>query len=232
MSKSDGLNSLDLNDASMERVVKAPTTNRRRQNYINKQNHILTSALKVFSRYGYYGTTIEQIVQEADISKANLFYYFKSKEALYLKILENILTDWLAPIRGFDVDEDPYQALSNYIRLKLELSRDQPEASKLFCFEIMQGAPIFGDYLSGPLKSLIKEKTAVMNLWMEQGKLKPIEPEHLIFMIWSTTQHYADFQVQIQAITGKNLSDKRFFESTCREIQSMIFSGVMPEPRA
>lgn len=232
MDKSEPLHQLELSDLSMERPTKAkPTQGRRRQNYLNKQNHILTSALNVFSRYGYYGTTIEQIVQEADISKANFFYYFKSKEALYLKILENILTDWLAPIRGFDVDEDPYQALSSYIRLKLELSRDQPEASRLFCFEIMQGAPIFGDYLSGPLKSLIKEKTAVMNLWMAQGKLNPIDPVHLIFMIWSTTQHYADFQVQIQAITGKDLSDERFFETTCQQIQSMIFNGILANPQ-
>jgi len=199
---------------------------RRRKTFDDKRQFILNTALSVFSQFGFHGTTMEQIASSADISKTNLFYYFKSKEALYLTILENILNDWLAPIAGFDEVDEPKTALENYIRLKLELSRDQPEASRLFCLEIIQGAPILQNYLKGELKNIIDEKSKVIERWISQGKIKPIDPVQLIFFIWSTTQHYADFNVQIKAITGKDLSNKKFFEETCSAIQRLIIDGL------
>ena len=199
---------------------------RRRKKFDDKRQFILETALAVFSQYGFHGTTIEQIANSADISKTNLFYYFKSKEELYLTILENILNDWLAPIAGFDEVYDPKTAIENYIRLKLELSRDQPQASRLFCLEIIQGAPILKNYLNGELKNIIKEKSKVIERWISQGKIKPVDPTQLIFTIWSTTQHYADFSVQVKAITGKDLTNKKFFEDTCQSIQNIIFNGI------
>lgn len=199
---------------------------RRRKKFDDKRQFILQTALAVFSQFGFHGTTIEQIASSADISKTNLFYYFKSKEALYLTILENTLNDWLAPIAGFDEVDDPKVALENYIRLKLELSRDQPQASRLFCLEIIQGAPILTPYLHGDLKNIIDEKSKVIARWISQGKIKPIDPVQLIFFIWATTQHYADFQVQIKAITGKDLTDESFFNETCHTIQRLIIDGL------
>lgn len=199
---------------------------RRRKKFDDKRQFILETALSVFSQFGFHGSTIEQIASNADISKTNLFYYFKSKEELYLTILENILNDWLAPIGSFDEADEPKIALERYIRLKLELSRDQPEASRLFCLEIIQGAPILKNYLSGELKELIEEKSKVIEGWIHQGKMKQIEPTQLIFIIWATTQHYADFSVQIKAITGKDLNNKAFFEDTCKTIQNVILNSL------
>jgi TetR/AcrR family transcriptional regulator len=217
---------------SQVNTLKKPRSNvepgaRRRKKFDDKRQFILETALSVFSQYGYHGTTIDQIASAADISKTNLFYYFKSKEELYLTILENILNDWLAPIAAFDEVDEPKIAIENYIRLKLELSRDKPEASKLFCLEIIQGAPILNHYLTSGLKVIIDEKSQVIHRWVSQGKIKPVEPTQLIFIIWATTQHYADFSVQVKAITGKDLHDEAFFEQTCKTIQQVIFSGIV-----
>jgi len=199
---------------------------RRRKKFDDKRQFILETALSVFSKYGFHGTTIEQIANSADISKTNLFYYFSNKEELYLTILENILNDWLKPITVFEEVDDPEDVLKNYIRLKLELSRDQPEASRLFCLEIIQGAPILKGYLENELKSILQDKSKVIESWVSKGKIKPINPIQLIFFIWSTTQHFADFNVQVKAITGKDLSNKKFFEETCNAIQQLIIDGL------
>lgn len=221
---------ISLKGAKVESLKKTRTSvepgSRRRKKFEDKRQFILQIALSVFSKFGFHGTTMEQIATAADISKTNLFYYFKSKEALYLTILENILNDWLAPIGSFEEPDDPKAALEKYIRLKLELSRDQPQASRLFCLEIIQGAPILKNYLSGPLKRIMSEKSKVIEQWISQGKLKPIEPAQLIFIIWSTTQHYADFSVQVKAITGKDLNNKEFFEETCQTIQRVVLGGL------
>ena len=59
-------------------------------------------------------------------------------------------------------DGDPATEIAAYIDRKLEMSRDNPKASRLFAMEIIQGAPMLGDVLAGRLKRLVDEKAAVI----------------------------------------------------------------------
>lgn len=163
---------------------------------------ILDAALDVFSAYGFRGSTLDQIAEKAGMSKPNLLYYFRRKQDIYRAVLEAILETWLAPLEELDADGDPIAEISKYIRLKLDLSRDMPEASRLFANEILHGAPVIGEFLRGPLKDLVDRKACVIRGWIEAGRLNHADPVHLIFMIWATTQHYADFDVQVRAVLG------------------------------
>ncbi|CCJ83828.1 Transcriptional regulator RutR of pyrimidine catabolism (TetR family) [Cronobacter dublinensis 582] len=164
--------------------------------------------------------------RRSGVSKTNLLYYFPSKEALYIAVLKHILDIWLAPLRAFREDLQPLAAISEYIRLKLEVSRDFPEASRLFCLEMLQGAPLLMAELQGDLKALVETKSAIITGWVASGKLAPIDPHHLIFMIWATTQHYADFATQVEAVTGATLADDAFFNRTVENVQRMIIEGI------
>ena len=75
-----------------------------------------------------------------------------------------------------------------------------PRESRLFANDIVQGAPRILDQIEGPLRELVDDVAGVMTNWMSQGQLARINPHHLIFSIWATTQHYADFDVQIRGI--------------------------------
>jgi TetR/AcrR family transcriptional regulator len=163
---------------------------------------ILAAALEVFSTYGFRGSTVDQIAQRADMSKPNLLYYFRRKEDIYVAVLEKILADWLVPLKSLDPKGEPLDEIARYIRAKLELSRSNPKASRLFANEILHGAPAIAGFLKGPLKSLVEEKAKVIGRWMAEGRLKPMDPRHLIFAIWAVTQHYADFDVQVRAVLG------------------------------
>ena len=66
----------------------------------------------------------------------------------------------------------------------------------------MQGAPRIQDALNHDLKTLVDEKTKLLERWMENGKIARVHPYHLLFSVWSLTQHYADFDVQVRAILG------------------------------
>jgi TetR/AcrR family transcriptional regulator len=164
---------------------------------------ILDAALTVFSAYGYRGTTVDQIAAEAGMSKPNLLYYFRRKEDIYVTLLERTLEDWLEPLKALDANGDPVEELTRYISTKLGMSRDNPAASRLFANEILHGAPMIGEFLKGPLRRLVDEKAGVIQQWSESGKITAVNPHHLIFAIWATTQHYADFDVQVKAVTGK-----------------------------
>ena len=172
---------------------------------IQNQNEalILDAALEVFSTYGFRGSTVDQIATRCGMSKPNLLYYFRKKEDIYQAVLKRTLTLWLAPLAELNIDNDPIAELTRYITAKLDLTFARPEASKLFANEILHGAPHVGSFLQGPLKQLVDAKAAVIAGWAAQGKLLPVNPYHLIFAIWSVTQHYADFAVQVEAVMGK-----------------------------
>ncbi|RZL99832.1 MAG: HTH-type transcriptional regulator RutR [Variovorax sp.] len=199
---------------------------------IDKRGVILAAALGLFSRFGLHGTTVDQVAARAGVSKSNLLYHFANKEELYVAALRDLLHVWLEPLRAFSADQDPREAIASYIRAKLALSRDRPDASRLFCLEMIQGAPLLRDELARELRDLVDHKSEVIRAWVADGRLAPVAPHHLVFALWATTQHYADFAVQIQAITGRTLDDPVFFEETVANVQRIVLGGVAPEAAA
>ncbi|MBX9497022.1 HTH-type transcriptional regulator RutR [Yersinia enterocolitica] len=191
-----------------------------------KRQLIMTAALELFSLYGIHGTSLDQVAERADVSKTNLLYYFPSKEALYISVLKDILAIWLAPLKALQADQQPIDAIRHYIALKLAVSRDHPQASRLFCLEMIQGAPLLKQELAGELKTLFDDKVLIIRRWMDDGLIAEVEPQHFIFMLWATTQHYADFSAQIEAISGKSLSDKEFFQQTVESVQQLVIGGI------
>lgn len=211
-----------------QRVPSAAALNRRMRNSEKKRATILDAALSTFSKYGLHGASIDQIALQADVSKTNLFYYFSNKEELYVNVLRELLDLWLEPLRAFTVEQDPVEAIRDYIRVKLEFSRDHTAESRLFCMEVMQGAPLMLTELQQPLHDLVENKIEVIQTWIDQGKLAPVEPYHLVFSLWATTQHYADFRVQVEAVAGKTLEDPDFFQETLSSLETIILDGIRP----
>lgn len=163
---------------------------------------ILEAALEVFSAQGFRGATLDQIAEVAGLSKPNLLYYFPSKEAMHRALLTRLLDTWLDPLRAMDAAGEPVAEILAYVRRKIELSRDYPRESRLFANEILQGGPRIREAIEGDLKSLVDEKSAILQGWMDQGRIARLPTHHLIFSIWALTQHYADFDMQVRAVLG------------------------------
>lgn len=193
---------------------------------IQKRNRaaILSAGLDVFSKFGFRGSTLDQIAETAGLSKPNLLYYFPSKEAIHTTLLERLLDTWLDPLIAMDPTGDPVDEILSYAQRKLVMSRDFPRESRLFANEILQGAPHIADHLSGDLKQLVDEKATVIQGWIDAGRIKPVNPHHLIFSIWSLTQHYADFDVQVRAVLG----DTDPFEGAAAHIDTIFRRTLTP----
>lgn len=164
---------------------------------------ILEAGLAVFSSMGFRGATLDMIAKEAHLSKPNLLYYFPSKEAIHVALLQELLDAWLAPLRDLDPEGEPVVEVLAYVRRKLELSRSFPRESRLFANEVLRGAPHLAEVLGGELAALVEEKAAVLERWMAQGRLARMPAKHLVFSIWALTQHYADFDAQVRAVLGE-----------------------------
>ncbi|MFV0514139.1 MAG: TetR family transcriptional regulator C-terminal domain-containing protein [Jhaorihella sp.] len=185
---------------------------------------ILEAALDVFSAHGFRGATLDQIAAAAGLSKPNLLYYFPSKDAIHEALLAGLLDTWLDPLRDLDPEGEPLEELLAYVRRKLQMSRDLPRESRLFANEIVQGAPRIHATLSSELKSLVDEKARVLEGWMAAGRIARVHPHHLIFSIWSLTQHYADFDAQVRAVLG----DEDPFDSAPAFIETLYRKLLSP----
>lgn len=194
-----------------------------------KRHQLLNAALDVFSLYGFSGASLDEIAQIAEMHKSNIFYYYENKEALYVEVLTTVMQKWLAPLQVLEPDLEPAEAITQYLMQKIEVSRTQPKASKLFALEIIQGAPHILPILKGPLRKLFKRKSKVILNWQEQGKISDkIDAEVLILNLWGITQNYADFSTQIEMVTGKTLSNRSMYQRTIEHTVHMMLYGIMP----
>lgn len=209
--------------------MEAALPKRRTRIQTEKREIILEAALEAFSQHGYRGATIDQIAEAAGMSKPNLLYYFRSKEDIHVTLMQRLLETWLAPLKELDDIGDPLAELSAYIRRKLEIARDYPRESRLFANEILQGAPRIMPMIEGELKSLVDEKARIIRGWMAAGRIARTDPYHLIFSIWATTQHYADFDVQVRAVLGPQRGGDGRFEDAARYLEQLFLEGLKPK---
>ncbi|MFZ3127322.1 MAG: TetR/AcrR family transcriptional regulator [Rhodoferax sp.] len=189
------------------------------------ENRILGAAEKVFARAGFGGATMAAIAQASGLPKANLHYYFGSKDVLYRAVLARILNDWLVPTHGITPEADPRTAIEQYIRAKMALSAQRPDGSKVFANELLHGAPVVHGLLAKELRQMVKDKAAVVQGWVDAGRMAPVDSTHLFFTIWAATQTYADFDVQVAAVLGRKALTNRDHARATEHVVSLILRG-------
>jgi TetR/AcrR family transcriptional regulator len=187
---------------------------------------ILKAAEEVFATAGFAGARTAAIAKRAGVPKANLHYYFGTKEALYRRLLEAILEVWLGMGESIRPEADPAQAFAAYIAAKVEHSRRRPYASKVFANEMLHGAPRLRAYLRQALRRWVAAKARVIEGWVAAGRMAPIDSRHLFFAIWAMTQTYADFDVQVAAVLGRKRLAPRDYQAAAALVTRLVLRGA------
>ncbi|MCY1414262.1 HTH-type transcriptional regulator RutR [compost metagenome] len=191
---------------------------------------ILLAAEQVFAEKGYRGTSMGDIAAKVELPRTNLHYYFSTKSELYQAVLLGLLDVWKQDAACFEMYDDPRVVLSSYIRAKMNHSRTRPYGSKVWANEIIQGAPGLGQKLDESLYGWAKMKEAKIRQWVEAKRILAVEPSSLLYMIWASTQHYADFSHQVNLLNEHQpLSDMQF-ERAVQTVTSVILRGIGLEP--
>tara|TARA_R110000737_G_scaffold53670_3_gene75424 strand:- start:859 stop:1497 length:639 start_codon:yes stop_codon:yes gene_type:complete len=186
---------------------------------------ILDAAKKEFVTYGFQGASIKRIAERANIARANIHYYFQDKTDLYQQLLSNIIAIWNSDYDTLTAEDDPKKVLSAYIRAKVMHAKNDPDASRIFASELIHGAPVLNDYLNNDFKVWLNSKVSVIETWVEQGLIDQVNPYHLLFLIWSSTQHYADFNVQVVAALDKDAMSDDDYEAVVASLTQIILKG-------
>lgn len=208
--------------ARISRIRPGRRTDIRREN----ERLILVAAEKVFAEAGFGGATMQLIADMAGLPKANLHYYFATKEDLYRRVVQEIFEIWLEAASSFDGASGPVEGIGAYIDAKMEISRRHPDGSKVWASEVMHGAPVIQDYLETTLRDWTTGRAAVIQRWIDEGKMAPIDPRHLLYMLWATTQHYADFGHQIETLNGGNALTDRQWAAAKANVKQIILRGI------
>lgn len=195
---------------------------------IRKENEllILNAAERVFAEQGFKGATTGKIAEQAKMPKANVHYYFPTKDKLYRRVIEDICDTWLQSANLFDDSSDPSEALEGYINAKMDLSRARPLGSRIWANEMIRGAQYTEDYVGKNVKEWLEGRITVIQSWIDAGKIDAIDPRTLMYMIWATTQHYADFGKQIEILNEDKPLDDAQFIAAKKMVVSIILKGV------
>jgi|TARA_B110000211_G_scaffold80524_1_gene94322 TetR/AcrR family transcriptional regulator len=186
---------------------------------------IFNAAKKEFVTYGFKGASIKRIAERANIARANIHYYFKDKTDLYQQLLSSIIAVWNNDYDTLTADKEPKQVLSDYIRAKVMHAKNDPDASRIFASELIHGAPVLNEYLHSDFKIWLQSKVNVIETWIKQGLIDDVNPHHLLFLIWSSTQHYADFNVQVVAALDKEAMSDDDFDAVVSSLTKIILKG-------
>jgi TetR/AcrR family transcriptional regulator len=191
---------------------------------------ILLGAEKVFAEKGFGSTAMADIAAEVQLPRSNLHYYFSTKDELFRAVLQDLLDVWKQDALCFENFDDPRVVLTSYIRAKMGHSRSRPLGSKIWAEEMLHGAPLLGVSLDDSLVPWAKLKVDKIRRWVEEGRILPVEPSALLYMIWASTQHYADFGYQVAVLNGGEPLSDLAFESAVQTVTSVILRGIGLEP--
>jgi TetR/AcrR family transcriptional regulator len=190
------------------------------------KTRLLDAAETIFAKRGFNGATTAAIAAHAKLPKANLHYYFRTKAELYRAVLANVLGLWMDELDRFAPEREPAEVFAEYIAAKMRWSQSRPNASKVFANEILHGAAFLDGYLSRDLRRRVERYADVVRHWIKLGKMAPIDPTYLIFQLWAMTQHYADFEVQVRAVLGRDKLSDADFAAASENIMTLVLRGL------
>jgi TetR/AcrR family transcriptional regulator len=214
----------------METTIQPSSSKRREIKRDKVEATILAEAVRLFAEHGYEGTAVADVAERAGLSKQNLMYYFPTKQALYTRVLDDVLDEWLASLAILanldDEAREPGDVLRAYVRAKLQFSREQPLASRVYAIEVIGGAKLYGEQIRRRVVPLLRADIAVFERWIAEGKIAPVNATHLLFAVWAMTQSYADFAAQMQLVLDQPQLGQPDFDEAERLITGMVLGAL------
>jgi TetR/AcrR family transcriptional regulator len=215
----------------MSTLADKPAVKRRVLDRDRLEADLVAIAVRVFAERGYEGASIASVAAQAGLSKQNLMYYFPTKQALYQRVLDDVLDEWLARMDLLaDPQGTPADMLRAYIHAKLRFSREQPWASRVYALEVISGAPLYGQQIGRRVVPLVRKDIAVFERWIAEGRIAAVNATHLLFAIWAMTQSYADFAAQMALVLERKLSARDFADAEKMIVDMVICAVTLPPP--
>lgn len=188
---------------------------------------ILQSAARIFAKFGYAGSTLDQIAQDAGMTKGAVYWHFSSKSDLYLELCDRSLKKLLErlPQHAREVFRaaDPEHALKQLLQSEFELCEQENGERTLLFFEFIASMrdPAVKDKLQQSFSTLL-DGTAAILAEMQKDRLISTEqdPKSLAVMLHSLVNGV----VLMRLVAPNQVS----FQSLAEEIAKALWQGLQP----
>lgn len=158
----------------------------------NAEERIFEAAVRVFARKGRDGARMQEIADEADINKAMLHYYFRSKDRLYAQVFHYVFHRFDRAF--FDAvelagEESFEAALTTFIDRYIDFVGHNTDVLRLMVNEFLSG----GEVVRGEIQKLVSSGVELPPLRfarliarsIERGEIAPVDPRHLLLTVVS-----------------------------------------------
>lgn len=208
------------------RSAQASTTGIRQRN----QALILQAASWEFAASGFDATQTRDIAARAGVPKANLYYYFQTKENLYARVLLSFLEPLLEASAALRESDDPAVGLQAYVKARIRIIQENPLTSRIFSHELLLGGKQLPEQCKQLLEGEARRNVECLRSWIDRGLLAPVDPEHLMLFLWSATRTYTNIGWQMSLITGIEQPTDTDYEIAAATITRMVLRGAVPVP--
>jgi TetR/AcrR family transcriptional regulator len=149
------------------------------------QGRLMTSAIALFARKGYAGTTVREIVEAARVTKPALYYHFGSKEGIFLSMMAEALQEFEATATGaLETGGSAQERIVRFLDSMFALILDHLDVMRVLealYYGPPQGAPFF-DFEAMHRRFIEVLKTIICE-GIESGEFRPGDPDDLTWAI-------------------------------------------------
>ena len=197
---------------------------------VQTQRRILRAARNEFMRHGYSGARIERISRAARSSDRMIYYYFQSKEALYLEVLESVYVELGEAESALALDPSrPLEALDQLIAFTWRYYLGHPEFVALLSNEnLMRGAHITK---SLKVKLLSRPVLDILGTILAEGaRQKVFRPDLDVKKVYLTLAalgyFYLSNRYTLSSFLGVDLMRAGECDAWLAEIRRVVLSAV------
>ena len=90
---------------------------------------------------------------------------------------------------------------------------------------MLHGGPTVKTILSSELRPMVQKRAAVVQSWVDAGRMAPVDPVHLFISLWAPTQTYADFETQVCAVLGRPQLGPEDYRRATAHVQALVLRG-------
>lgn len=205
-----------------------PATGQEARIRARNEANILKAAVELFARKGFDGTRMAEIAEASGLPKANVYYYFATKEDIYTRLIDTVTEGWDRAFQHIRPEAEPRDALAAYVQAKMEYSRQHAAESRFFANEMLRGGHFLSRHQDQHIRDVTEQRVRVVEGWIADGKMAPVDPRHLFVLLWSATQFYGDFErIAALALNKKKLA-KGDFQAAAAFITEIVLNGCTP----
>ncbi len=198
------------------------------------EQKIIRAATDIFLQKGKDGARMQEIARQAGINQALLHYYFRSKEKLYRQVFVSEVREFMEAIFHSMVDKDDIaEFVRSFIYRYIDQLAQNPQVIRFILWEIERGGSLFAEVFReiitqnpGKSPSFFIRK---LNDAIRQGKIRKLDPHHLIFSIIGMCIYVFLARPLIQQIFPEiNFTSPEFIEKRKEEVFNLVWNGIKP----